>query len=71
MVILGIAKLKCMNYIWRTFGVRNKLNMLLDGGSEVYLAGVQSNFFTAWGVLARNAPATIVIRRSAPGWLGP
>jgi hypothetical protein len=26
--IVGIAKLKCLSYMWRTFGVRNRLPIL-------------------------------------------
>ena len=33
--VLGIAKLKCLNYLIRTFGVRNMLPTLLgDGGRD-------------------------------------
>ena len=49
MQILGIAKLKCLNYIWRTFGVRNQLSSLVNNSKDAYL-GRCKNFFRNWSV---------------------
>jgi hypothetical protein len=35
--VLGIAKLKCLNYLIRTFGVRNLLPVLLKDGATAYV----------------------------------
>ena len=56
MSIRGIAKLKCLNYLWRTFGVRNQLPTLLTDGSEAYLRRCRS-FFSNWSVPAEHRPA--------------
>ena len=48
MKILGIAKLKCLNYLWRTFGVRNQLPCLLNDGVDAYVARCKNNFFRNW-----------------------
>ena len=45
--VLGIAKLKCLNYLIRTFGVRNLLPTLLDKGASAYLAATE-RFFKNW-----------------------
>ena len=47
--VIGIAKLKCLRYLQRTFGVRNMLPLLLDKGPTAYLEGVE-RFFKTWGV---------------------
>ena len=40
--VLAIGKLKCLNYLIRTFGVRNLLPTLLgDGGRDAYLHRVE------------------------------
>jgi hypothetical protein len=50
MRILGIEKLKCLNYIWRTFGVRNQLTCLLSQGPPAYLRRCKTGFFKNWSV---------------------
>ena len=47
--VLGIAKLKCLNYLIRTFGVRNQLGMLIDRGAAAYVAATE-RFLKIWGV---------------------
>ncbi len=47
--VLAIAKLKCLNYIKRTFGVRNVLPVLLDKGAAEYHKRTE-NFYSNWGV---------------------
>ncbi|KOO21502.1 RNA ligase [Chrysochromulina tobinii] len=47
--VLGIAKLKCLNYLMRTFGVRNVLPMLIDRGAAAYVAATE-RFLKIWGV---------------------
>ena len=47
MRVLAIGKLKCLNYIVRTFGVRNLLPTLLEAGREAYLHRVE-RFFGNW-----------------------
>ena len=47
--VLGLAKLKCLRYLVRTFGVRNQLGVLLDRGAAAYLAGTE-RFMRTWGV---------------------
>ena len=49
--ILGISKLKCLNYLIRTFGVRNQLGTLLERGPAAYLASTE-RFLKIWGVPA-------------------
>jgi hypothetical protein len=46
--ILAIGKLKCLNYLWRTFGVRNQLDSLLTS-QDTYISRI-SNFFKNWDV---------------------
>eukprot|EP00514_Thraustochytrium_sp_LLF1b_P006370 CAMPEP_0184539334 /NCGR_PEP_ID=MMETSP0198_2-20121128/18081_1 /TAXON_ID=1112570 /ORGANISM="Thraustochytrium sp., Strain LLF1b" /LENGTH=1083 /DNA_ID=CAMNT_0026932863 /DNA_START=62 /DNA_END=3313 /DNA_ORIENTATION=+ len=46
--IIGIAKLKCLNYMWRTFAVRNKLSILLKRGKEAYLKTIKTGFYRPW-----------------------
>jgi len=50
MKILGIEKLKCLNYIWRTFGVRNQMTCLLNQGSSAYLKRCKTGFFKNWSI---------------------
>jgi hypothetical protein len=50
MRILGIAKLKCLNYLWRTFGVRNQLPTLLGNGEAAFVRKCQTVFFKNWAV---------------------
>ena len=50
MRILGIAKLKCLNYLWRTFGVRNQLPTLLGEGEAAYVRRCQTGFFKNWSI---------------------
>jgi tRNA(Arg) A34 adenosine deaminase TadA/adenylate kinase family enzyme len=50
MKILGIEKLKCLNYIWRTFGVRNQLPCLMNQGASVYLRRCKTVFFKNWSI---------------------
>ena len=45
--VLAIGKLKCLHYLVRTFGVRNLLPTLLEGGREAYLHRVE-RFFGNW-----------------------
>ena len=45
--VLAIGKLKCLNYIVRTFGVRNLLPTLLEAGRDAYLHRVE-RFFGNW-----------------------
>lgn len=47
--VVAIAKLKCLNYLVRTFGVRNLLPTLLDRGAPAYLAATE-RFYKNWGV---------------------
>jgi hypothetical protein len=47
--ILAIAKLKCLPYLLRTFGVRNLLGCLLEQGTAAYLQRVD-RFAETWGV---------------------
>ena len=47
--VLGIAKLKCLNYLVRTFGVRNLLPILLEKGAPAYLAATE-RFYKNWSV---------------------
>lgn len=47
--VLAIAKLKCLRYLLRTFGVRNLLSVLLDQGPAAYLRRTQK-FAATWGV---------------------
>ena len=45
--VIGLAKLKCLQYLIRTFGVRNLLPTLLDKGAPAYLAATE-RFFKNW-----------------------
>ena len=47
--VIGIAKLKCLCYLQRTFGVRNMLPLLVDKGPAAYLEGV-GRFYRNWQV---------------------
>ena len=47
---LGIAKLKCLNYIWRTFGVRNTINDLITKGKLYYMTKLIPNLFDNWNI---------------------
>ena len=47
--VIGIAKLKCLCYLQRTFGVRNMLPLLIDKGPAAYMEGV-GRFFKNWQV---------------------
>ncbi|KAL1500123.1 hypothetical protein AB1Y20_012796 [Prymnesium parvum] len=47
--VLAIAKLKCLCYIQRTFGVRNLLPVLLRDGAAAYLERVK-RFYQNWQV---------------------
>lgn len=49
--VVAIAKLKCLAYLARTFGVRNLLNTLLDHGPREYLVQVD-RFMATWGAPA-------------------
>jgi len=48
--ILGIAKLKCLNYMWRTFGVRNRLFILLKRGKDDFLKTLKKGFYPPWSI---------------------
>ena len=55
--VVGIVKLKFLNYLWRTFGIRNNLDALLDGngevkhgGKEAYLRRLRRGFLKEWEV---------------------
>ena len=65
MRILGIAKLKCLNYIWRTFGVRNQLSSLLNGGVDTYLNRCR-NFFRNWSVPPAHRDKMMRSSRAGP-----
>ena len=62
--ILGVAKLKCLNYLVRTFGVRNALPTLRNKGATAYLAR-SNRFFTNWGVPVEHH---LGVRRIFTGW---
>jgi hypothetical protein len=47
--VLAIAKLKCLRYLMRTFGVRNLMSVLLDHGPAAYIRRTQK-FADTWGV---------------------
>jgi len=51
--IESIAKLKCLRYLMRTFGIRNNLPTLLGSGSAAYMART-TNFFRNWSVPAEH-----------------
>ena len=54
--VVGLAKLKCLHYLVRTFGVRNLLPTLLDKGAAAYLAATE-RFYKNWAVpLASECP---------------
>ena len=53
--VLGIAKLKCLNYLFRTFGIRNQLPCLLKQGPRAYIARTE-NFFRNWSVPEEHRP---------------
>ncbi|KAK3280814.1 hypothetical protein CYMTET_11367 [Cymbomonas tetramitiformis] len=53
--VLSIAKLKCLNYIFRTFAVRNQLRILLEQGASAYSNRLKAGFFKTWGVPALHA----------------
>ena len=69
--IVAIAKLKCLNYLFRTFGIRNLLGVLLDGGPAEYLPRADG-FLRTWRARAarvRDARAPRRVgraRRRAP-----
>jgi len=48
--ILAIAKLKCLNYMWRTFGVRNRLDILMNRGKNDFLKTLQKGFYPPWRI---------------------
>ena len=54
--ILGIAKLKCLGYLMRTFGVRNLLPTLLAEGTLAYMQRTAA-FLSAWQVPEAHRPA--------------
>ena len=62
--VLRLAKLKCLRYLARTFGVRNLLPTLLSGGPPAYLSATQ-RFFTNWSVPAALVPTYAA---SFAGW---
>lgn len=62
--VLGIGKLKCLEYISRTFGVRNLLNVVLEHGPAPYLQRVE-RFFSNWSVPEEHRP---VLREKFGGW---
>ena len=47
--VIAISKLKLLNYLVRTFGVRNQLPVLLDKGAPAYLAATD-RFFKNWQI---------------------
>lgn len=51
--VVGLAKLKCLPYLQRTFGVRNLLPVLLEQGGGAYLERVEG-FFRAWQLPAQH-----------------
>lgn len=53
MKIVEVAKLKCLNYIVRTFGVRNLLPVLLEQGKDAYMARIRRGFLRNWKVGGR------------------
>mmetsp|Transcript_20022 Transcript_20022/g.43266 ORF Transcript_20022/g.43266 Transcript_20022/m.43266 type:complete len:1095 (-) Transcript_20022:608-3892(-) len=54
--IIGIAKLKCLNYMWRTFGVRNRLTILLNRGKSDYLKTLKKGFYPPWRIPKEYIP---------------
>lgn len=62
--ILGIAKLKCLPYLQRTFGVRNLLPTLLAEGAFSYLQRT-AKFFRNWLVPDEHQPA---LQEVFSGW---
>jgi len=48
--ILGISKLKCLNYMWRTFAVRNRVGILMKRGKADYLKTIKQGFYKPWGI---------------------
>lgn len=57
--IVALGKLKFLNYMWRTYGVRNRLDALVDikgnlrdGGKEAYLRRIRRGFLKVWQVPA-------------------
>lgn len=52
MRIIEVGKLKCLNYLVRTFGVRNILGVLTEQGKEAYMARIQRGFLRNWSVPA-------------------
>lgn len=62
--VLAIAKLKCLPYLQRTFGVRNLLRLLLDQGAAAYLDGVE-RFLRVWQVPAEHGSRVIEL---LTGW---
>jgi len=61
MRILGIAKLKCLNYLWRTFGVRNQLPTLLNEGEAAYVRRCQTGFFKNWSIPQEHRPPMLAL----------
>lgn len=59
-VIVSIAKLKCLKYLVRTFGVRNSLTTLLKGGPAAYRTRSR-NFCRNWSVPAMHAQRCIAM----------
>jgi len=55
--IVGVAKLKCLKYIVRTFGIRKHVSSLIkDGNIEVYLRRSVPTFFRNWSVPESHRP---------------